>query len=87
MTNDLWEKIYVNTLNGICETLECKEIFRVDGPNVCPMCTGHSGIREQEVWINFEVDGYSLLELKEPFKLGEVKSAFCSSCLQVSSPY
>ena len=87
MINDLWEKIHVNTLNGICETLECKEIFRVDGPNVCPMCTGHSGMRSQEIWINFEVDGYSLLEKKEPFKLGEVKSAFCLACLQgTSSP-
>ena len=87
MINELSEKIYENVLKGICETLECKEIFKVDGPNVCPMCTGHSGMSEQEVWINFEVDGYSLLEKNEPFKLGEVKSAFCSGCLQgTSSP-
>ncbi|MBC69841.1 hypothetical protein [Acinetobacter sp.] len=82
--DDLWEKINFNVLNGICKKLDCKEIFRVDGLD-CPVCNGFHDFMRDEIWINLELDEYSMLELKKPFELKEVKSAFCTSCLNGTS--
>ena len=82
--DDLWEKINFNVLNGICKKLDCKEIFRVNGLD-CPMCNGFHDFMRDEIWINLELDEYSMLELKEPFELKEVKSAFCTFCLHGTS--